>query len=96
MIIKENQDIEYDIPGGTIGPMEELELDISKMFLVGLDRESKEKLRLDLKTNINEKKAWVIAKNISGEKFLDLLEKELREKFIGKNYSEIISNDFQI
>ena len=96
MEIKDNKDLEYTkIPGGTIGVGDELKMDIKKMLLISIDRENLNTLRLDLKTERNEKRSWIRAKNATGEQFLNLLEKELQENFIGRSYDEIINTDFK-
>ena len=67
MRIKDNKDLEYTKnPGGIIALRGEFDIDTRKMFLVGFKRVSKQKLRLDLKTENSEKMAWIRAKNLRG------------------------------
>ncbi len=96
MIIKYNKNLTYtQIPGGVVELGGEFEMDIKKMFLVSVDRESRHSLRLDVKVGRNEKKGWIRSKNANGEKNLDFLEKELKERFINCTYDEILNMDFQ-
>jgi len=81
---------------GSFGSGDIFEMDNKKSFLLSVVKDNNSTLKLTLKTNQNEVTAYVRAKNTEEEKFLDFLEKELSEKFIGKNYDEIISIDFQI
>jgi len=97
MKIIDNRNLIYtSIPGGTIGPRDEFEMDIKKMFLFHVERETTQTLRLDLKTEKgNEKKAWIRAKNAMGEKDLNFLGQELKDKFINRSYDEILNTDFK-
>lgn len=91
------KDLQYTkIPGGWIGPGGKFEMDTSKMFLSSVDRQNKQTLRLNLKTDQNGTTAYIRAKNLKEELFLDFLEKELGENFIGKSYDELINTDFKI
>jgi len=96
MIIKHNKNLTYTkIPGGIIELRGEAEMDIKKMFLISVNREGRQALEMDLKIGKNKKIARIRSKNISGEKDLDFLEKELKEKFISRTYDEILSMNFQ-
>lgn len=91
------RDLKYTkIPGGSIGPRGEFEMDISKMFLTSVSRENKQTLKLNLKTEINKKNAYIRAGNLKEEQFLDFLQEKLSKNFIGKSYDEIINIDFKI
>lgn len=93
MRIKDNKDLEYTKnPGGIIALRGEFDIDTRKMFLVGFKRVSKQKLRLDLKTENSEKMAWIRAKNLRGGNSLDFLENKLQD-FLNHPYSEIINTD---
>ncbi len=91
------KDIQYTKnPSGSIEPGGVFEIDNKKKFLSSVIRENNQTLKLILKTDKNEVSAYIRSKNAEEEKFLDFLEKELAEKFIGKSYDEIINTDFQI
>lgn len=91
------KDLQYTkIPGGFIDPGGIFEMDISKMFLLSVDRQNKQALRLNLKTDQNETTAYIRAKNLKEEEFLDFLQEELSKNFIGKSYDEIINTDVKI
>ena len=49
-----------------------------------------------LKTDQNGTAAYIRAKDRKEGLFLDFLEKELSENFIGKSYDEIINTNFKI
>ncbi|GAI14671.1 unnamed protein product [marine sediment metagenome] len=83
------------IPGGFIGPRDEFEMNTKKMLLVSVERKSRQKLKLNLKTKMNNKMAWVRGINIIGEVDLDFLEKVLKKKFINRSYDEILNTNFE-
>jgi len=95
MTIKENKNLTYTIrPQGILALGEEHEIDTREMFLVSINRENKQTLKLNLKTKRNKKKAWIRAENLEGELFLDLLQEQL-PKCVEKSYDEILNADFK-
>ena len=94
MKITNNKNLTYTkIPGGSFDQKAYFEMDTEKMFLTSFKRSNKQTLVLNLKTEINDKSAYIRAKNIDGEKDLDLLENRLKD-FINKSYNEILYTDY--
>jgi len=94
MKIVNNKNLRYTkIPGGSFGPKDSFEADVGKMILISFKRSNKQTLFFDLKTETNNKNAYIRANNVAGEKDLDILEKKLND-FIEKSYEEILYTEY--
>ncbi len=95
MTIPDNKSLKYTKnPCGWYKGMDKLETDKSKMYLISIERQDKNKLLLRLKTKNIECLASVEAIDAIGTQDLDLIENELKNNFIGHSYKEILNYDF--
>lgn len=93
--IKHSQDLSFSrMPGGAYGAMEKLIYDLNKTKIILINRESDNKLRIDIKTQDGgNRRGWIRAESKSGIGKLDVIEKN-KSKFKGKSYNYLINYKF--
>jgi len=94
-VIRNSDNLDFSkMPGGAFSGTEKFFYDLKKTKIVLIERENKNVLRIDIKTDTgSEKHGWLRARNNNGVRELDIIEKN-KSAFKGKSYDDLINYKF--